>query len=100
MAGNNIRKAARPSRVGIAIGAYYSPAEREQWHRMLVGLFVEQKRPDPHKTASGFYKGKFGAWPAYGHRPPPVPPTPEVRSWVRSRQIAYAKAKQKADAAA
>jgi hypothetical protein len=34
---------------------------------------------------------KFGAWPRWGSSPQPIPPTPEVRAWVRSRLIAYAK---------
>jgi hypothetical protein len=38
------------------------------------------------------YKEKFGTWPAV-RTVTPVPPTPEVLSWVRSRNIAYAKAK-------
>ena len=29
--------------------------------------------------ASHKYKEKFGAWPAWGARPEPIPPTPEVR---------------------
>jgi len=39
------------------------------------------------------YKEKFGAWPAWGAAPVPIAPSPEVRSWVRSRMIAYAKAR-------
>ena len=37
------------------------------------------------------YKERFGTWPAYGAKPLPQAPSPEVRSWVRSRMIAYAK---------
>jgi DNA repair protein RadD len=37
------------------------------------------------------YREKFGAFPRWNSTPWPIPPTPEVRSWVRSRQIAYAK---------
>jgi DNA repair protein RadD len=37
------------------------------------------------------YREKFGEWPPWGSAPQPIEPTPEVRSWVRSRQIAYAK---------
>ena len=39
----------------------------------------------PHK-----YKDKFDTWPPWV-APQPIPPSPEVRSWVRSRDIAYAK---------
>jgi hypothetical protein len=33
---------------------------------------------------------------AVGSSPAPIPPSPEVLSWVRSRNIAYAKAKGRA----
>ena len=39
------------------------------------------------------YKERFGAWPPYG-AVTPLPPSPEVRSWERSRQIAYARARE------
>jgi DNA repair protein RadD len=39
------------------------------------------------------FKEKFGAWPPWGAQPQPIDPTPEVRSWVRSRAIAYAKSR-------
>jgi hypothetical protein len=39
------------------------------------------------------FKEKFGVWPPWDARPQPIEPTPEVRSWVRSRQIAYAKSR-------
>ena len=44
------------------------------------------------------FKEKFGAWPAT-RSAQPMQPTPEVLSWVRSRNIAYAKAKAKEAAA-
>jgi hypothetical protein len=36
------------------------------------------------------YREKFGHWPP-NIAPEPIAPTPEVRSWVRSRNIAFAK---------
>jgi hypothetical protein len=45
------------------------------------------------------YKEKFGAEPR-GVKPDPIEPTPEVRSWVRSRMIAYAKGRAKQRGAA
>ena len=39
------------------------------------------------------YKEKFGAWPPATVAP--ISPSPEVRSWVRSRDIAYAMARKK-----
>ena len=44
------------------------------------------------------FREKFGTWPA-ARWVDPLPPDDSVRAWVRSRQIAYAKAMQKAGAA-
>ena len=38
------------------------------------------------------FKEKFGSFPPWGNTPAPIPPTPECRSWVRSRMIAFARA--------
>jgi DNA repair protein RadD len=46
------------------------------------------------------YKKKFGVFPGWGASPEPIQPTPEVQSWVRSRQIAYAKGQSKMKLAA
>jgi hypothetical protein len=66
------------------------PNERMRWHSMLAYIAAERGyRPGwiSHK-----YKEKFGTWPPAG-AVKPIPPTPEVLSWVRSRNIAYAKPK-------
>jgi DNA repair protein RadD len=42
------------------------------------------------------FREKFGDWPPSRNPVAPISPTPEVVSWVRSRNIAWAKAKQKA----
>ena len=63
--------------------------DRERWHAMLIQIANERDyKPGwvAHK-----YKEKFGGFPAWGASPKPLEPTPEVRSWVRSRQIAFAK---------
>jgi superfamily II DNA or RNA helicase len=74
-----------------AKASVYDPAERAEWHAMLIYLAAERGyRPG---WAAVNYKEKFGSWPPYGSNPEPIPPTPEVRSWVRSRLIAYAKAR-------
>jgi DNA repair protein RadD len=70
-----------------------SPEERASWHRQLTHIAAERGyKPGwiAHK-----YKEKFGDWPA-SRTVVPEPPTLEVRSWVRSRQIAFAKAQQRA----
>jgi DNA repair protein RadD len=67
----------------------YDPDLRNRWHAMLVHIAVE--RDYKPGWAAHKFKEKFGAWPPWGSRPQPIEPTPEVRSWVRSRQIAFAK---------
>jgi DNA repair protein RadD len=68
------------------------PAVPARWHSMLAHIAAERSyQPGwiAHK-----YREKFGAWPVTRY-PPLVEPSPEVLSWVRSRNIAYAKAKAK-----
>jgi superfamily II DNA or RNA helicase len=67
----------------------YDPVERDHWHAMLKAIAIE--RGYKLGWAAVNYKEKFGSWPPWGSNPEPIPPTPEVRSWVRSRLIAYAK---------
>jgi superfamily II DNA or RNA helicase len=69
----------------------WSPAQKQEFHRMLAGIAAE-KRWNPG-AISWKFKEKFGHWPA-NRNVAPLEPSPEVRSWVRSRQIAYAKARQ------
>ena len=69
----------------------YDSELRNRWHAMLVHIAIE--RDYKPGWAAHKYKEKFGAWPPWGARPQPIEPTPEVRSWVRSRQIAYAKSR-------
>ena len=71
--------------------AVYDDAARQQWLAMLSWIAAERGyKPGwvAHK-----YKEKFGTFPPWDsvHQVTPVEPTPEVRSWVRSRMIAYAK---------
>jgi superfamily II DNA or RNA helicase len=91
-----------PGELGLVQGGrakanQYTPADRERWHGMFVSIAQERGYSPKWPTAS--YKQKFGTWPPYGVRPAPVNPSPEALSWVRSRAIAYAKAKQKAASA-
>jgi DNA repair protein RadD len=76
---------------GKASGHIFDPVERERWHGMLVTIGRERGYKPGWATAN--YKNKFGVWPAYGHQPAPLAPSAEVLSWVRSRQIAYSKAR-------
>jgi superfamily II DNA or RNA helicase len=69
----------------------YDPETRAVWHAMLA--YIAAERSYKPGWAAVNYKQKFGVWPPYGATVQPVPPSPEVRSWVRSRLIAYAKGK-------
>jgi superfamily II DNA or RNA helicase len=67
----------------------YDPATREQWHGQLA--YIAQERGYKPGWVAHQYKQKFGSYPSWGNAAPPIAPTPEVRSWVRSRMVAYAK---------
>jgi superfamily II DNA or RNA helicase len=77
---------------GKANGHQYSPDERRRWLAMLH--WIAGERGYQRDWVAHKYKEKFDIWPAWGATPEPMTPTPEVRSWVRSRQIAYAKGRQ------
>ena len=79
---------------GRAKASEYDHATRMQWLGMLTAIALERGWSKKFPTAN--YKEKFGVWPPYGLVVAPIPPTPEVRSWVRSRLIAYAKSKSAA----
>jgi superfamily II DNA or RNA helicase len=66
----------------------YDPELRSRWHAMLIS--IGRERGYKLCWAAYKFKEKFGAWPS-GSTPSPMPPSQEVRSWVRSRMIAYAK---------
>ena len=72
----------------------YDPATRTQWLGMLTAI-AHERGYKPGWAAYQF-KEKFGGWPPYGAAVMPIPPSPEVRSWVRSRLIAYAKSRASA----
>jgi DNA repair protein RadD len=72
----------------------YDPATRAMWLGMLTA--IAQERGYKSGWAAVNYKEKFNAWPPYGAAVMPIPPSPEVRSWVRSRLIAYAKSRASA----
>lgn len=50
--------------------------------------------------ASNKYRERFGVWPNAHKWAEPREPTPETLSWIRSRQIAWAKSKQRQKVAA
>jgi DNA repair protein RadD len=69
------------------------PAERIRWHGMLT--HIATKRGFRSGWIAHKFRAKFGTWPPV-RAIAPIEPSPEVLSWVRSRDIAYAKAKNKA----
>jgi DNA repair protein RadD len=52
-----------------------------------------------HGYASGWaahkFRDEFGVWPNDYKDVPALQPTPKVLSWIKSRQIAWAKSKQR-----
>lgn len=73
----------------------FDPAERARWHAMLIS--IAQSRG--YKKAAGWaahkFKDKFGHFPPYGMVPKPMTPSAEVKAWVRSRDIAWAKSPER-----
>ena len=77
----------------------WTPAERALFHAML--LHIAQDRGYRSGWAGHKYRERFGSWPDAPpwQLPAPQPPDDATLAWVRSRQIAYARAMQKRPAA-
>lgn len=73
---------------GRATNVAYDPALRARWHAMLA--CIGRERGYKPGWAACKYKEKFGDWPRSRYVEP-ITPAPEVRSWVRSRMIAFAR---------
>lgn len=76
---------------------FYSSAARREFYLMLLHIV----RENGYKPgwAGHKYKEKFGNWPNLGINPMTavtLPPSPEVRAWVRHLNIRYAKSRQAA----
>jgi DNA repair protein RadD len=71
---------------------HHGPEERHEFHRMLVGYAVARG----YKVGWAAYKfrEKFGDWPD-ARNVAPLDPSREVMSWVRSRNIAFAKSQDR-----
>jgi DNA repair protein RadD len=74
----------------------YTTEDKARWHCMLAHV-ARDRGYRPGWVAHKF-KEKFGVFPARGLTPTPIAPSPEVLSWVRSRNIAFAKARQRSAA--
>jgi DNA repair protein RadD len=76
-------------------GREYSQSDRISWIAQLK--YIAQERSYKDGWVYHQYLNKFNSRPpVHTSGVPPAPPTPEVRSWVRSRQIAYAKSRGRA----
>lgn len=78
-------------------GREASMAEKQAWYSQLLGIAQEQGK----KPGCAYYqfKEKFGVYPSGQLKKHATTPTPAVRSWVKSRAIAYAKRKEAFNAA-
>lgn len=65
------------------------PHEHIRWHAMLV--YIQRERGHVPGWVGHTFRDKFGTWPPWSTSPAPIEPSAEVRAWVRSRTIAYAK---------
>jgi DNA repair protein RadD len=84
---------ARVDRQTRTVTSMVDPNERMRWHQMLTHI----ARDCGYKPgwAAYKYREKFGTWPPVRNITS-MQPSQEVLSWVRSRAIAYAKAKERA----
>ena len=74
--------------------ADFTMEEKIDWYGQLKALELAYSK----KTgwAAHSYREKFGVWPSPDIRSAPHrTPTPEVKNFVQSRQIAYAKSRER-----
>lgn len=69
-----------------------SKADQQDWYSSL--LWIANERKYSAGWASHKFKEKFGFWPGKTLKLVRWEASPEIRSWVKSRQIAFAKAKE------
>ena len=70
----------------------YTAGDKVEFYQGL--LWIAKERGYRPGWAAHKYREKFGEWPAVKYAVP-KPPDDALRSWVRSRQIAYARAMEK-----
>ena len=71
---------------------------KDRFHRGLI--WIAREKAYKPGWASYKYKTKFGEWPRSRTPPVPEPPDPEVRSWVRSSRLRWARSQPDARAGA
>jgi DNA repair protein RadD len=80
---------------GRAKATIYDDATKRRWWAMLTAIGIERGYKTNWPAVN--FKDKFGHYPgSYGATIEPEEPTPEVRSWVKSRMIRYAKSQSAA----
>lgn len=67
--------------------------DKQQWYSMLIGY--QRQAGKNEGKAYYLFKDKFGVFPAGTLSRSPLPPTAEVANFVKSRNIAFAKMKEK-----
>lgn len=72
----------------------FTPDEKRRWYSELLGYAHHYGKS--HKFVLATYREKFKEWPHKKQGVAPSAPSDEVKSYVKSRRIAYAKAQQKA----
>lgn len=74
-------------------GEAASKDEKATFYAQLMGY--AQERGYSSGWAAHKFREKFDVWPNDYRNVPATEPTPKVRSWIKSRQIAWAKSKQR-----
>jgi superfamily II DNA or RNA helicase len=69
-----------------------SQSDKQEFYAQL--RFIAQERSYSDGWCSHKYKEKFGVWPSGMKEVRPLEPTPQMRSWIKSKQIAWAKSKK------
>src|SRR5262249_35075533 len=87
----------------------YSHNDRQRFYQQLMALRLVRneerigkgKAPLKRGWSAALFKDRFAEWPPFvwNSLPPAAAVSPEVKSWVRSRDIAFAKRAAKANAA-
>jgi DNA repair protein RadD len=78
---------------GKKLGEAASKDEKAAFYAQLMGH--AQARGYSSGWAAHKFREKFDVWPNDYRNLPAMEPTPKVRSWIKSRQIAWAKSKQR-----
>lgn len=67
--------------------------EKAVWWQQILGYAYARDKSDG--WASHTFKARFGVWPNHYRHLPPIEPGPAVRSYIKSRAIAWAKSQGK-----